>query len=152
MGGGRKLEEGSFDELVALKFAYWTMLRQHDDPDEDDPPSPFPPLADETRRSSSSNTDYFPQDISHNLPSPSGTRYTPPSIVSHPITHDLARSSSRPMAREGFSLGLQQAEEAQASLHEADANSSTSRLNRFMWYLREQRKFFVCGLACSFFV
>jgi len=152
MGGGKKIEEGSHDELVALKSAYWTMLQRHHGviPGDD------APIPDDETRKSSSIADYTPPvDISHDLVSASIPHHMPPSTLSRSLTNDLARASSRPTARPGYSFGLQQAEEAQASVDKAEADSSTTRrglFERFLKYVAEQRRFVFAGMVCSIFM
>jgi len=152
MGGGKKIEEGSHDELVALKSAYWTMLQRHHGviPGDDSA------IPDDETRKSSSIADYTPPtDLSHDFVSTSIPHHMPPSTLSRSLTNDLARASSRPTARHGYSFGLQQAEEAQASVDKAEADSSTTKrgqLDRFLKYVAEQKKFVLSGMLCSIFM
>jgi hypothetical protein len=67
-------------------------------------------------------------------------------------TSEMFRPTSRPGARGNYSFGMQQAEEAQASVDKAQADSQTTtrgQWDRFLGYVREQRRWIFPGVLCS---
>lgn len=152
MGSGRKLEEGTHAELVALNGAYATMLQRHHGvvPGDD---SICKEEEENMLSNSSAITDYSPP-TAHNLQQATDVvpipHHLPPSTLRQ--TSEIFRPTSRPGARAGYSFGLQQAEEAQASVDKAEADSKTTARGqwvRFFGYVGEQRRWIIPGVCCS---
>lgn len=147
MGGGKKLEEGSHDELMAFEGgAYWTMIQRHHGVIPGDH-APNPEEKPQLQHHEASP----PFIAHHDLYSgqvTSGPHRMPSTTLSRTVTLDRTRSG--PIS--AYAHGVQQAEEALASVERASADSTTTRaglFKRFYSYLAEQKRFLVLGFSCS---